>query len=113
MGKSRVRSRGEASRSRARFRDTAEWKDFRLQVIAKANNCCEICGMHYASSKLQVHHRNLAPESYEDISNIEHFMALDSTCHRMMHSLHGKVFRKKKAYTGCSELRNLVLMAFV
>ena len=113
MGKSRVRVTSEASRSRSKFRHSVEWGDWRLQVIEKANNRCAICGMHYQSPKLQVHHRDLNPANYEKLDNMDNFLAMDSTCHRMMHSLHKKVFRKKKAYEGCPELRDLVLRAFI
>lgn len=112
MGKSRVRNVGEASKSRAKFRSSPEWGDWRMQVISNANSCCQLCGMAYPSSKLQVHHRSLDKSEYEKLENLDDFMALDSTCHRMVHALHKKVFRKKKAYSGCSELRDLVLKAF-
>ena len=105
----RQRGSSEGIRSRSAFRHTPEWTDWRLQVIEKANSCCEVCGMKYPSSKLQCHHINKDHSQYEVLENFDDFAAMCSTCHKSIHAFAKKVLSKKRAYVGSPELRDLVM----
>lgn len=111
--KSKRRGLSSNQKSRAAFRHSIEWSDFRLQRIEATGSKCDCCGMKYNAPKLQIHHKNLDPEKYEILDNVEDFAVLCSVCHRLLHSLEKKVRRKSKAYEGISELRELVNKFFI
>lgn len=100
-------------KSRAKFRSSPEWKDWRLQVIERDDNTCKCCGLKYPSSKLQCHHKNLDKEKYQTLDDINEFVSLCSVCHKSLHSFERKVKNKKRSFCGSPELKELVLKFFV
>ena len=115
MKKSKNTRRGLSSvqKSRAAFRHSDEWSDFRLQRIDACGSKCTCCGMKYQAPKLQLHHKSLDPARYEILDNVEDFAVLCSTCHRLLHALQKKVHRKTRAYEGIPELKILVQKFFI
>ena len=111
--KSTRRGLGEAQKSRAKFRHSAEWTDWRMQVLARSEGKCDACGMKYPDSKLQCHHRDMNKDNYEKLEDLSHFASLCSTCHKAVHQFEKKVRSKKRAYTGSPELRDLVNRFFI
>lgn len=55
----------DSSKEHAKYRQSKEWKEFRLAMIATAGNRCKICGVKKPSSRLQVHH--IYPLDYENL----------------------------------------------
>lgn len=105
--------RGAAQKSRARFRSSPAWKDFRLQMIERDGSKCQCCGIRYPSPKLQLHHKDLSKERYQELDVAENFVCLCSTCHKSLHAMERKVRSKKRAYTGNPALRDLVNQFFI
>lgn len=86
-------------KDKIKFRASKEWKDFRISKINEVNNLCELCGRHFPSPKLHIHHRDLDRDHYTDISDKSHFKVLDVTCHDFLHSVHSMVISKKNCTT--------------
>lgn len=105
--------RGAAQKSRARFRSSPAWRDFRLQMIERDESKCQCCGIRYPAPKLQVHHKDLDKERYEELDVPETFVCLCSTCHKSLHSMERKVRNKTRAFVGSPLLRELVSQFFV
>lgn len=112
-GKKARRGLGEAARSRAKFRSSPEWADHRLKVLERSGGHCECCGIKYPSSKLQVHHKDLNKERYEELDDLENFVSLCSICHRSLHAFEKKVRNKKRAFQGEHSLAELIMRFFV
>ena len=67
-----------------KFRQTADWKKFRLVLIEKCNFACQLCGTTYTGKRkkmLQVHH--LLPVRYDWLEP-ESFKVLCSSCHDLV-----------------------------
>lgn len=99
-------------KSRAKFRSSPEWRDWRLQVLERDKNTCQCCGRRYPSARLQCHHKDLNKEKYMVLDNLDDFVALCSVCHKTVHSMYTKVCSKKVAFQGHPALRHLVLSFF-
>lgn len=57
------------------------WLSFRSKMI-DLNSKCELCG---CGGILNIHHRDLNPSNYTDLSNISNFRVLCVECHNLMH----------------------------
>lgn len=82
-------------KEKAKFRSSADWKQFRIDMIAERDNVCDFCGRKFPNPKLHIHHRDLNSEHYTDISNKEHFAVLDNACHDTLHWMHTLATSKK------------------
>lgn len=96
---SKAKSISFTQKDKIKFRASKEWKDFRISKINEVNNLCELCGRHFPSPKLHIHHRDLDRDHYTDISDKSHFKVLDVTCHDFLHSVHSMVISKKNCTT--------------
>lgn len=103
----------EGAKTRAKFRSSPEWKDWRLQVLERDHNKCTCCGIAYPSPKLQCHHKSMLKEKYQILDNLDDFTSLCLVCHRGIHALERKVRNKKRAFAGCKELKDFVLRFFI
>lgn len=108
-----ARGAGDAQKARAKFRHSPEWGDWRLQILERAKNKCDMCGMKYPPQKLQAHHRNMDKSQYEVLENLDHFSCMCSTCHKAVHQFEKKVRSRKRAYEGSPELMELVNKFFI
>ena len=80
--------RREMINKKEKFRKSKEWKEFRAKMAIKANHMDFITGRKLVKG-FNVHHMKTDqdPETYQDISNEDNFMALNSYCHKMLHYL--------------------------
>lgn len=108
-----TRGTGDAQKARAKFRHTPEWTDWRMQVLERSKNKCDMCGMKYPDNKLQCHHRDMDKDNYEKLENLDHFSCMCSTCHKAVHQFEKKVRSRKRAYEGSPELMELVNKFFI
>lgn len=105
--------KGEGVRTRAKFRSSPEWKDWRIQVIERDEYRCKCCGRKYPSRSLQCHHKNMDKEQYQILDNLDDFVSLCSVCHKAVHQFEIKVRSKKQAFNGNSALSDLVKCFFI
>lgn len=96
---SKAKSISFTQKDKIKFRASKEWKDFRISKISEVGNLCELCGRHFPSPKLHIHHRDLDRDHYTDISAKSHFKVLCVTCHDFLHSVHSMVISKKNCTT--------------
>lgn len=84
--------------AKIKFRSTIEWKDFRAQILQDRNGLCELCGIDHSkhTRKLELHHKDLNPNNYTDISDPTHFALLCGVCHKSAHQFHARVKSKKQ-----------------
>lgn len=89
------------SAAKRKFRSTVEWKDFRAQIIKERNGLCDFCGISHmkATKKLELHHKDLNPNNYTDISNPSNFALLCGNCHKSAHQFHTRVISKHQPTT--------------
>ena len=74
-------------KEKTKYRSRKKWKDFRLALIKKHENCCEICGIKKRGKQtkyLQIHHIN--PESYGHESE-EDVAVICSADHQLLERL--------------------------
>lgn len=83
---------------KTKFRNTIEWKDFRAQFIQDNDGLCSFCGINHSkhTRKLELHHKDLNPLHYTDISNPNNFCLLCTNCHRTVHQFYTRVKSKKQ-----------------
>lgn len=105
--------KGEGVKTRAKFRSSPEWKDWRLQVLERDGNRCTCCGLSYPSPRLQCHHRDMNKEKYQILDNLSDFTSLCATCHKSLHAFERKVRSKKRAFSGDHSLVELVNRFFL
>lgn len=94
-------------KDKARFRKSVEWTDLREQFLLNHDSSCQCCGRKMPSSKLQLHHRDLDPNHYTDISDTNKFKILCNNCHQTVHSLYTILNNKKNKY------KNLEMLTFI
>ena len=84
--------------AKSKFRSTVEWKDFRSQILLERNGLCELCGIDHSKNtrKLELHHKDLNPNNYTDISDPTHFALLCGVCHKSVHQFHTRIISKKQ-----------------
>lgn len=88
------------SEMKKQFRASKEWKDYRLLILIERGNKCECCGNEYKkTSSLNLHHRDLDPANYKDLSDKSKHTLLCQTCHKTVHFLHNRVISKKNPTT--------------
>ena len=66
------------------FTLSRKWLDFRDYMLKKCKYECELCGR---GGVLNVHHRDLDPANYTNLSNPNNFRVLCRECHEIMHKL--------------------------
>lgn len=80
------------AKMKSEFRKTKEWKQFRIEKREAQNGKDPITGKRL-SKGAPLHHMDLNPEHYTDISNSFNFVMLNSTTHEMLHRLY-LIYRK-------------------
>lgn len=79
---------------KTKFRRTKKWKDFRLKV-RKEQKVDPITKKPLATT-FNLHHEDLNPEHYTDISDQDHFIGLNSMSHDVVHFFYGDSGKKKE-----------------
>ena len=72
---------------KTKFRRTAAWKKFRNKV--KSEQKIDPITEKPLSNTYNLHHLDLNPEHYTDISNPDHFIGLNSSSHDIVHFAFG------------------------
>lgn len=103
----------EAAASRAKFRASKEWKEWRLKVIARDDSKCQCCGRKYPSKSLQCHHKSMEKEKYQTLDDLNEFVSLCSICHKTLHQFEIKVHSKKQVFSGKPQIAELVESFFI
>lgn len=78
---------------KTKFRRTAAWKKFRNKV--KASQKYDPITGKPLSNTFNLHHLDLNPDHYTDISNEDKFIGLNSTSHELVHFCFGDSRTKK------------------
>ena len=87
MGRKRkTRKRKQVENLKEKFRQSQEWKDFRIHIAQVFDHRDYLTGRKLAKG-YNVHHMkpNQEPESYCDLSNEANFMPLNSYSHKLLH----------------------------
>lgn len=74
----------ELQKFKAKFRASKKWKEFRSIIYKLQNGRCPICGMKL-SKTANLHHKDLNPAHYTDVSNPNNFVFLCNSCHDYIH----------------------------
>lgn len=73
-----------SQKQKTKFRSSKKWKDFRHIKYVEQKGICPICGMKLGKTA-NLHHMNLQPEDYQDLSNPDNFVFLCHSCHEFIH----------------------------
>lgn len=82
---------GKAQNSKSKFRSTSKWKKFRKRI--KEERKLDEVTLRPLHKAWNLHHMNLDPLKYEDISNEDTYCALNKTTHEIIHILY-KYYRE-------------------
>ncbi len=76
----------KSQRSKSKFRRTGKWLKFRAFKKKEQGNkdAITLAPLH---SGFQIHHIDQNEEKYEDLSNLENFVALNRYSHKLLHYL--------------------------
>lgn len=76
----------ETQRKKRNFRNSKKWKEFRHRINLKQKGRCYISGAKL--NKLSnLHHMNLNPDCYEDVTDEDNFVFLNHSMHEVVHAL--------------------------
>lgn len=76
----------ESQRKKAKFRSSKKWKSFKHEISVRQGERDYITGAKlrkYAA----LHHADLDPDNYQDLSNPHNFYYLNNGCHDVVHYL--------------------------
>lgn len=80
--------RKESNRQKKdKFRKTKEWKSFRTEMKEQSNNKDALTNKPLRAG-WNLHHLDLRPEHYSDISDAYHFICLNRQSHEFVHWLY-------------------------
>lgn len=74
------------SRERANFRNTRQWKDFRKRK--RAEDKTDYLTKSRLTPGFNLHHMDLNPDHYKDLSNTDNFICLNRKSHDLIHFLY-------------------------
>lgn len=72
------------SKEKSKFRATSVWKKFRKQMDDKFNHTDPITNYPLRKGH-NLHHLNLNPNEYTNITNEDHFIPLNKNTHEVIH----------------------------
>jgi hypothetical protein len=70
------------------FIKTDVWLNFRDKMLLDRGFSCELCNCSGTINTLNVHHMDLTPANYTNLSNPANFRVLCRKCHQDMHTLY-------------------------
>ena len=74
-------------KDKTKFRASAKWKKFRVFMKKLCNNCDYITGVKLCRGA-NLHHKDLRPEHYTNISDSKRFVFLNKSIHDTVHVLY-------------------------
>lgn len=77
---------GKVQNSKSKFRSTSKWKKFRRKV--KEERKLDEITLKPLHKAWNLHHMNLDPLKYEDISDSNMYCAINKTTHEILHILY-------------------------
>ena len=86
----------DAAKRRQCFRHSAAWKSLKEQISHIQQNKCFVSGRPL-TGKAALHHLDLDPDHYEDISDAARFVYLSADIHDAVHTLYKCPVGWKKA----------------
>lgn len=98
------------TKDKVKFRQSKEWKEYRQSIIKERGPYCECCGMKH--KKLSLHHKDLDPTNYTNLSNPQKHVLLCSKCHSFLHHCYTQTF-KKLSNQNNPDLVNIFLPFFI
>ena len=83
----------ETQKMKTKLRNSKAWKDLRKRF--KKEQKIDPITLKPLTNRFNLHHRNLDETHYCDLSNNEHFVALNPTSHDLVHFLFNIVKREQ------------------
>lgn len=77
----------DTQRKKRNFRDSKKWKDFRKTKMLEQKNLCGL-SKRKLTGRWALHHLDLNPDKYEDLSDVTKFMCLNKKQHDLIHDLY-------------------------
>ena len=74
----------DLQKKKRNFRASKKWREFRHLKYVEQNGRCPICNMKLGKTA-NLHHIDLNPDHYEDLSNTDNFVFLCNSCHDFIH----------------------------
>lgn len=74
----------DTQKMKTKFRASKKWKEFRHLKYVEQGGRCPLCGMKLGKTA-NLHHLDLNPENYTDLSKPENFVFLCHSCHEFIH----------------------------
>lgn len=71
-------------KEKSKFRDSSNWKKFRIKLRDKSGGIDEITGLPLSKGST-VHHLDMRDEFYKDLSNEDNFVILNKRTHIFLH----------------------------
>lgn len=85
----------KTQKEKTKFRSTAKWKKFRLEMKKRQQGLCFITHKKLLKGA-NLHHLDLNPEHYEDISKKDNFIFLNKSMHDVVHTLYRYYIKDKE-----------------
>lgn len=86
----------DAGKKRIQFRGSLEWKLLKRKMFQSQDGKCAVSGRKL-TAHAPLHHLDLDPEHYEQLSDESHFVYLSSDIHDALHTLYRCPVGWKKA----------------
>ena len=77
---------------KTKFRASKTWRDFRHKINVKQKGLDPITG-HKLRKNSNLHHMNLSPDCYQDLTNEDNFVFVNHNTHKWLHEIY--TFYKK------------------
>lgn len=84
----------DIQRMKTNFRATKKWSEYRK--MRRENDCRDALTHSKLSTRFNLHHMDLNPEHYTDLSNYESYCCLNNKSHDVVHFLY-PYYRKDPA----------------
>lgn len=85
---------GKTQYKKKKVRDTAEWRQHRLDIASEHNNLDAITNKKLLKG-WNCHHLDMNEENYDDFSDHNHFVPLNKSTHELVHTLF-RYYKKDK-----------------
>lgn len=77
----------DTQKKKRNFRDSKKWKDFRKQKMLEQKGICALSNRKL-TGRWNLHHLDLNPAHYEDLSDPTKFVAINKKQHDIIHELY-------------------------
>ena len=90
------------SKEKTAFRQTKVWKDFRK--LKRETDCKDALTHKKLSSHFNLHHLDLHPENYKDLSNPDNYACVNHKSHDCIHFLYTYYKKDKEVLNRLKEI---------